>query len=578
MTYQAIFTGWDDLTIEDLLVAYRKAKADSFFENTFPVAIKFAEYEQELLENLQKLLDLLQSEDGFSSNKKLIGKFRLLPKKLTTKKKHESQNGHVHFSNPKRAADHLFNNFDLIPEFRIIGDFPVDSHIISALWINMVGHKFDASLDNCCYGARLKRIRNDELFSNEQDNPFHISAVGSFSPYFQPYQKWRGDGLKAIRDELEKDRDIIAASLDLKSYYHFIDPLAITSDDLYNTLNIKLTEDEKAFTAQLAVFLKHWSDGAAAFGKKIAYKTPVINGGLVIGLTASRIISNILLHHWDKLVIEKLSPIHYGRYVDDMFLVIRDTGTITNNHEFMLLLQDRLGNDCVYLKNEQKQIWQIQQGEHFQGKTTIQLQSDKQKLFVLQGRAGIDLLDSIEKEIYELSSEHRLMPSPDQLEHSTAAKVLSAAGSVGENADTLRRADGLTIRRLGWSLQLRYVETLARDLPPSEWKEQREEFYQFAYNHILRADNLFAHFSYLPRLLGFAISMNEWQHAEKIVLKAYESINLLASVITSGKEVNINGCKTRAVNDLWRCIKGTLSWLFVDAATRYYSPDRLFLD
>lgn len=60
----------------------------------------------------------------------------------------------------------------------------------------MVGHKFDASLDNCCYGARLKRIRNDELFSNEQDNPFHISAVGSFSPYFQPYQKWRGDGLK----------------------------------------------------------------------------------------------------------------------------------------------------------------------------------------------------------------------------------------------------------------------------------------------------------------------------------------------------------------------------------------------
>ena len=45
---------------------------------------------------------------------------------------------------------------------------------------------------------------------------------------------------------------------------------------------------------------------------------------------------------------------------------------------------------------------------------------------------GIDLLDSIEKEIYELSSEHRLMPSPDQLEHSTAAKVLSAAGSVGE--------------------------------------------------------------------------------------------------------------------------------------------------
>mgnify|MGYP003575046436 CR=1 FL=1 len=47
MSYQARFEGWDSLTAEDLLVAYRKAKADCFFENTFPSAIKFAEYEQD---------------------------------------------------------------------------------------------------------------------------------------------------------------------------------------------------------------------------------------------------------------------------------------------------------------------------------------------------------------------------------------------------------------------------------------------------------------------------------------------------------------------------------------------------
>ncbi|HBM7894262.1 TPA: hypothetical protein L0H18_003551, partial [Acinetobacter baumannii] len=52
MTYKASFTGWENLKIEDLLVAYRKAKADCFFENTFPTAVKFAEYEQNLLTNL----------------------------------------------------------------------------------------------------------------------------------------------------------------------------------------------------------------------------------------------------------------------------------------------------------------------------------------------------------------------------------------------------------------------------------------------------------------------------------------------------------------------------------------------
>lgn len=39
MSYNPKFTGWDNITIEDLVVAYRKAKADCFFENTFPTAI-----------------------------------------------------------------------------------------------------------------------------------------------------------------------------------------------------------------------------------------------------------------------------------------------------------------------------------------------------------------------------------------------------------------------------------------------------------------------------------------------------------------------------------------------------------
>ncbi len=387
----------------------------------------------------------------------------------------------------------------------------------------------------------------------------------------------RSDGLKAIRDELEKDRDVIAVSLDLKSYYHFIDPMASSGTAFLEALDLELTDQDRAFTEQLASFLSAWAEGAEKFGQSVGGKKAKISGGLVIGLTCSRVISNALLHRWDKLVLEKLAPIHYGRYVDDMFLVLRDTGTITNSQDLLNMVQSRMGESYISQNAKNDKVWEIKQGSDIQGQTRISLQSDKQKLFVLQGRAGLDLLDSIEKEIYELSSEHRLMPSPDQLEHSTAAKVLSAAGSVGENADTLRRADGLTIRRLGWSLQLRHVETLARDLPPNQWKEQREEFYQFAHNHILRADNLFAHFTYLPRLLGFAISMNEWEQAEQIAVKSYRAIDTLASEVGRGKTVRINGCDAKVLKDLWGYIKGTLTWLFIDAATRYHDPSKLFL-
>ncbi len=585
MGYQANFTGWQHITLEDLVVAYRKAKADCFFENTFPTAIKFAEYEQDLLAKLKALLASLQGEQGFSDNDGYLGDIRLLPKKLSIKAKPEAGNAHVHFSNPTRAFEHLTRQSELIPEFRVIGDFPVDTHILSALWINTVGYKFDACLDDSCYGARLKRIRNDELLAKDAPKPFHISSIGSFAPYFQPYQKWRSDGLKAIRGELEKERDVIAVSLDLKSYYHLIDPMAFASEGLHEALGLELSAAEQALTLELAKFLCRWSDRASEFAEKVITGKKSIPGGLVIGLTASRVISNVLLHRWDCLVKEKIAPIHYGRYVDDMFLVLRDTGSIANNEDFMTFLQERMGKECILRENNTRskaagkdQLWQIQQGEAVQGNSQIKLQGEKQKLFVLQGQAGLDLLDSIEREIGELSSEHRLMPSPDQLEDSTAAKVLSAAGSVGENADNLRRADGLTIRRLSWALQLRHVETLARDLPPHEWQSQREDFYQFAHNHILRPDTLFAHFSYLPRLLGFAIGMNEWQQAEHIVLAAYDSLAMLEAEVPAKSAIAVNGIEAKAGKDLWRYIKGTLTWLFIDAATRYYDPDKLLSD
>ncbi|MBU9694263.1 hypothetical protein KTF23_31035 [Burkholderia multivorans] len=580
MGYRAVFTGFNNVTLEDLVVAYRKAKADCFFENTFPTAIKFARYEQDLIKNLKNLLQVLRENNGFSDRKDFLGDFRLLPKKLSINLKADCLgNGHVHFSNPDRAIEHLLSQREITPEFRVVGDFPVESHILSALWINSIGHKFDANLDGSCYGARLKRIRGDELFSNDStEKEFHISAIGSFIPYFQPYQKWRSDGLNSIRSELERDRDVIAVSLDLKSYYHFVDPMALTLPDLQEKLGLALTDEEQEFTAELAIFLTHWAKGAKQFAKRITKGKVAISGGLAIGLTASRIISNALLHHWDVLIKERVAPIHYGRYVDDMFLVLRDTGTIGSGQGFMRFLEERLGSNVInQVGRPEDQIWQIQQGKSIQGESEIKLQSSKQKLFLLQGRAGLDLLDSIEKEIYELSSEHRLMPSPDQLEDSTAARVLSAAGTVGENADTLRRADGLTIRRLSWSLQLRHVETLARDLPPREWQEQREEFYQFGHNHILRPDNLFAHFSYLPRLLGFAIGMSEWPQAEQIVLRAYRSVDRLADAAPEGAVIAINGTETKAGKDLWRLVKGTLTWLFIDAATRYYNPDRLLL-
>ncbi|MDB2386052.1 RNA-directed DNA polymerase [Shewanella sp.] len=323
MSYTAQFEGWDNLTQIDLIVAYRKAKADCFIEDGFPSAIDFAEFEEDLLTNLDKLLEEWKEHNGPKSISSYLGHFRVVPKKLSSKPKENSKNGHTHFSNKKRAFKHFCGSNTIIPEFRIVGNFPVKTHILSALWINMVGHKFDSCLnEGDVYGARLKRLKSN---NKNIERPFNLTSVGSFKPYYQPYQQWRNNGLSAIRSELENKRAVVAVSLDLKSYYHTIDPSFLTSQDFQDTIGLdkdkKLSEDEQDFTKKIVKLLKNWGTNATKFAKGLTNTDTAIPGGLVIGLTVSRIISNVLLWKLDQLIREELTPVHYGRYVDDMLMI-----------------------------------------------------------------------------------------------------------------------------------------------------------------------------------------------------------------------------------------------------------------
>jgi len=63
MSYQSKFEGWHNITVDDLVIAYRKAKADCYQEQHFPTAVKFIEYEQHLYDNLSNLQQRLTSDE-----------------------------------------------------------------------------------------------------------------------------------------------------------------------------------------------------------------------------------------------------------------------------------------------------------------------------------------------------------------------------------------------------------------------------------------------------------------------------------------------------------------------------------
>jgi hypothetical protein len=248
-------------------------------------------------------------------------------------------------------------------------------------------------------------------------------------------------------------------------------------------------------------------------------------------------------------------------------LVLRDPGDLVTTKALLAYFAARTSCFPRAGKVNKGNIVLSLPGE-FQAKTKLLLQQSKQKVFFLQGQGGIDLLSNIESQIRSVSSERRLMPSPDRLESMASAKVLTAAGHASEEADTLRRADGLSVRRLGWSVQLRAVETLARDLREDDWQPERKQFYEFAHSHILRPDKILDHLDYLPRLLSLAVALMDWADARRLIEATLAAITKLwASSLSSAVKVNGFEAKLDAAA-LWDGLLQTTKDLARDAIFR----------
>lgn len=562
---------WSELSLTELFFAYRKAKVDCFYESSIRVAERFIAYEQALPTNLAALLVRLQAGEAAAIMTSGIAQPIIFPKRLHFESNNEASDkqgtgastAHAFFSDAERAFQRATDQRALVPEFRLIGDFSVEAHVVSALWINLVGHKFDACLSSRALASRVRRYRADK--DRKWTGDYHLEALGSFEPYFEPYRKWRDDGLHAMRDAIKREQSIIAMTLDIGNFYHSIDPGFFVDPRFLEYLGVELSPFELAFSQLVSEALGEWSahcrDKLSALGCPIGAEQ---HGGIPIGLSVVRIISNVLLAFLDRQVERQLSPIYYARYVDDLFLVLHDSDDIRSPTDLWKFITQRIsafdrdgsGNVTLTLPE-------------WGGGTRLTLQGAKQKTFFLSGRSGTDLLDHIASQIREVSSERRTMPLPEHIERSHAARALAATDSA-DDADSLRRADGLTLRRLGWSVLLRAVNTLARDLRPQDRKPQRDDFYEFAHEHVIRADRVLEQIDHLPRLLSFAVSLGDWIPARRVYQETIAAIFQLEEATRTAR-MRINGIYAGAVpSEVWKDTREQVRCFFREALIRAY--------
>jgi hypothetical protein len=535
------------VSLESLYHAYRKAKVDVCTDKNQPRARAFVEFEVDLYANLLRLQErLTEPETNWFSDPAFIGTCGCVPKSweitpVDTKSDYSVMEPHFFVSDPETAWERKLDSgdFTVKVEFRPMALFSVDMHIVSALWVNLIGHFFDGCLSEHAAGARVRRLKIP--INGSRVGQYHIESLGTFPPYFTAYKKWRDDGMQAIRRELTEGRGVVAVTMDLTSFYHNIDASFLLNEE-FLTSGIRfrevygrsLTDEEALFTQQLIKSFETWSKSKPDFDES----RPV---GIPVGPSAPRIIANALLAEFDRAIVEELEPIYYSRYVDDIFLVLRDSGKYKKGSDVFNRLEKLLDGKVKVSGSD------ITLDLPYAKSSCLKFQAKKQRIFLLKGEAGEDLLDTIKDRIDEVSSEWRLLPDLDELEKSPAAKVLSSSRIPSEEANTLRKADDLSLNRLSFSILLRFYNQLQRDLPSKEWKKERNSFFRFAERNVLSPPKIFDLSNYIPSLISLAVACRDWRSALRLLRRVKRSFESIESHTSSGNESQ------------WNCFKLLLS-------------------
>lgn len=529
-----------NVNIKDLAAAYRKVKVDLWYSGN-PCRLKLTKFEDNLKKNLQKILDAFQSSDeqyflGISKG------YWLCPKKISFKNdgnKDKKSFPSPIFSNPEKQFS--VDNVEKF-ELRIVENLPIEFHIITTLWINKIGERFDKKLSDNAYGNRLRR---------HKDKTLNLQALGSFNSYLHYYQAWRDNGLKAIRNSLENNKNVVAITADFSAFYHNVDAEFIASSIFHEKLGIKLEKDDREFTELIIKMLSHWADN-----------TP-LKHGLPVGCSISAIVANMALALFDEAIEKEIAPLYYGRYVDDIILVLENTNNFSSSLDVWEWIRKRIDTLDFGKEDKSKIVYHHDKALNsaLSESTTHELffEQNKTKVFLLDSPSGLAFLDSLEHQIKERSSEWRSLPELPSDNH-IASMLLTACNKTGEDADNLRKADVLSTRRAMFAMKLRDFESYCRNLQPDAWKKQRTAFLKTIDSYFTNLNCFFDMFRYFSRILSIATECGDYEFVISIATKIYKNCNLLSS-----KAYKVSGEDAKDPKKNYNLFMEYISWSFVES-------------
>ena len=430
-------------------IAYRKLKGAVYYDKTQSILAReisifessdIFSKENPFEELADKLADSIDEEWNAYVDT-LLGKLNVLvfPKKLKS------------YDDNKQIILNDHGSKESLEDVQYFIDLPVEAHLLGVLWIMCIGTFIDdgngeySNMYEHSYGNRLRPhlIKDDQFL----DSPY------LFQPYFSQYENWRNIALEKAKERLSSKQDAMILMLDFKSFFYSVSISETTFNKLLTPAIAKEDNDNVQWLSRLHGFvyevMGRYSKACKSINKR---DTPDISNDRVflpIGFLPSNILANWYLNDFDEAIVDKINPVYYGRYVDDIVIVdkLEKNSALygymhDGKHEqsiadivsmyFDIDRDDSLLHERIFVETDGKReeidrasrcnydpdkiVYEYRVQDVFMNEEPLHnviLQDSKVKFFYFKANATRALLDSYAKQLRANSSEFRFFPDVD---------------------------------------------------------------------------------------------------------------------------------------------------------------------
>jgi hypothetical protein len=375
---------------------------------------KFAafDYDEKLVEtelnNINNFLIKMDLNDTWFTSQLESIHTNFLPKKVKTTYPIDEKDSQGYITNLRTQDNYPVEEIN----YFFTGNIPL--YILSLFWTTHVGILLDNELSDDCYGNRLDINTGKDVLNND---------YRAFKIYINQYNDWRDKAIQTSLHLLESQNDALLISLDFKQCFYHLDVNWSEIDKFVQKNSKENYQLFKFLTAVIQKIHEKYCIKTKDFLSKTHQITekPFSTETIPIGLPSSRVLANWELKKFDLNVKENLRPVYYGRYVDDILLVINNpnsevvkqgtTETLKNYLVKTSILSDKDNNKKVKLK---KIDGKFENAYKVKGYCDLYIQNSKIIVHYYDHRHSWAGIKEFMEELKHRSSEFRFLPEEDQ--------------------------------------------------------------------------------------------------------------------------------------------------------------------